>query len=65
MPYLKELAVESNESFSIITLNQAFEYAVLEYFFAFWQWGERCEEIPTKSTPTEAIKEFQELLSIY
>ncbi len=57
-PYLEELAAKANESFSIISLNQAFEYAVMEYSFAFWQWGERCEEIPTDSTQIEDLVKY-------
>lgn len=32
--------------FNYLNLEQAFEYAVLEYSFSFWQWGGKCEDIP-------------------
>lgn len=58
LPYLAELAKQKNETFSIITINEAFEYAVMEYSFAFWQWGERCEEIPTDFTQVEDLMKY-------
>ncbi len=33
----------------------AFEYAVLEYSFSFWQWGYPCSEIPQNPTVQEAV----------
>lgn len=53
LPHIKAHATEANETFSILTLNEAFEYAVMEYPFAFWQWGESCEEIPSESASIE------------
>ncbi len=37
----------ANLEFSYLSPEQAFEYAVLEYPFSFWQWGGVCEEIPS------------------
>ena len=34
--------------FTYLTEAEAFEYAVLEYPFSFWQWGAKCEQIPGK-----------------
>ncbi len=55
LPILKSIAKESNYSFTYITLEEAFEYAVLEYPFSFWQWGYDCNTIPEKG---EDIGEF-------
>lgn len=41
--------------FSYLTLEEAFEYAVLEYPFSFWQWGADCAEIPDASGDLEAV----------
>ena len=41
--------------FSYLTLEEAFEYAVLEYPFSFWQWGANCDDIPDAEAPLEAI----------
>ena len=34
--------------FTYLTEEEAFEYAVLEYSFSFWQWGHDCASIPGK-----------------
>ncbi len=40
-------------SFTYLTPEQAFEYAVLEYPFSFWQWGGVCENIPDKNASVD------------
>ncbi|MEO1260088.1 MAG: S28 family serine protease [Bacteroidota bacterium] len=40
--------------FNYLTEEEAFEYAVLEYPFSFWQWGHDCAEIPG---PTATLDE--------
>ncbi|RMG86747.1 MAG: hypothetical protein D6714_03655 [Bacteroidetes bacterium] len=32
--------------FNYLSFGEAYEYAVLEYSFSFWQWGHKCEDIP-------------------
>lgn len=41
--------------FDYLTVEEAFEYAILEYPFSFWQWGGVCEEIPDKDSDLEII----------
>lgn len=41
--------------FTYLTLEEAFEYAVLEYPFSFWQWGADCNDIPDAEAPLETI----------
>lgn len=36
------------------SLEKAFEYAVLEYSFSFWQWGGKCDDIPVNPTDIDA-----------
>ncbi len=48
--------------FTYLTFEQAFEYAVLEYSFSFWQWGAHCEDIPAPNAPVDTLLEH--LLSV-
>ena len=34
------------------------DYMTLEYSFAFWQWGNKCEDIPGPDTPAEKLYEY-------
>ncbi len=43
---LKWYAKGKNIHFTYLNLEEAFEYAVLEYPFSLWQWGTSCDEIP-------------------
>lgn len=36
--------------FKELSLDEALEYAVLEFPFSFWQWGGECDEIPNKNS---------------
>ena len=62
LPMLKWYARGANLQFSYHTLEQAFELAVLEYPFSFWQWGHNCDMIPDDQAPVEEILEH--LLSV-
>ncbi|MCB0572633.1 MAG: hypothetical protein KDC66_22855 [Phaeodactylibacter sp.] len=46
MPLLRWYAKGAKESFSYLTMEQAFEYGILEYPFSFWQMGFDCDAIP-------------------
>ena len=41
--------------FGYLSLEEAFEYAVLEYPFSFWQWGMDCSDIPDSSADLEVV----------
>lgn len=41
--------------FTYLTLEQAFEYTVLEYPFSFWQWGHGCAQIPDADAPLDTV----------
>jgi hypothetical protein len=45
----------ANLNFNYLSLEKAFEYAVLEYSFSFWQWGGKCEDIPAKTASHDDI----------
>ncbi|MGD8778324.1 MAG: S28 family serine protease [Ignavibacteria bacterium] len=66
MPLMKEYAKEKNMSFDHLGYEKAFEYAVLEYSFSFWQlFGPSCEDIPGENTTVREMFDYlkkQELL---
>jgi hypothetical protein len=53
LPLLRFYAMGSSLGFTYLTLEEAFEYAVLEYPFSFWQWGYDCDDIPSDSVSLE------------
>ena len=53
--YLKYFAKGQKLEFSYIDIDQAYEYAILEYPFSFWQWGHDCSKIPDPSSPTDTL----------
>lgn len=52
---LKWHAKGAEYRFGYLTVDEAFEYAVLEYPFSFWQWGADCDEIPAAEESLEVI----------
>jgi len=59
MPLFIQSSEESNWTYSI-GYDAAYEYAVLEYSFAYWQWGDGdCTKIPDSNASIEEI--FQHL----
>jgi PS-10 peptidase S37 len=66
LPLFKKDAEEMNYTFSIASDRMIYEYAVLEYGFAFWQWQKStCEEIPSPDTTNEALFEHFKLNAAY
>ncbi|NOU60388.1 S28 family serine protease [Marinifilum caeruleilacunae] len=62
LPLAKAHAEEKGYSFSM-GLEKALDLSILEYSFAFWQWGgTKCEDIP--SSDTEASVLFQHLVRV-
>lgn len=58
LPLLRWHAKGAGETFTYLTLEEAFEYAVLEYSFSFWQMGFECDKIPSaKTTDIETLLE--------
>ncbi len=55
LPMFEEYAKENGMTFKMGN-EAAFEYCVLEFSFAFWQWGDLpCEEIPASGDDMEAV----------
>lgn len=57
LPKLYWYSKGANLNFTYLTFEQAFEYAVLEYSFSFWQWGTHCEDIPPPQAPVDTLLE--------
>lgn len=55
LPLLKWYTYGAQLRFNYLSFEEAFEYAVLEYSFSFWQWGSDCEKIPAVDAPLEDI----------
>ena len=53
--YLKWFAKGQGLQFNYINMDEAYEYAVLEYPFSFWQWGSDCKTIPDTTASTDTL----------
>ncbi|WP_196893071.1 S28 family serine protease [Aureivirga marina] len=58
----KKLVKKKKWTFKTMPIEEAFEYAVLEYSFSFWQWSTECEKIPETSENIEAV--FNHLMDV-
>lgn len=47
LPLLKTFSDDTKLKFTYLSFEEAFEYSVLEFPFAFWQYGSSCEDIPS------------------
>jgi len=45
-------------------LGKAYEYAILEYSFSFWQWGRSCDSIPTNKSLDTYLGELLKISNI-
>jgi len=54
----QEYATEKKMQFTEVPLNEALEYAVLEFPFSFWQWGGKCEEIPSVNASAKDLFDY-------
>ncbi|MBK8110875.1 MAG: hypothetical protein IPK46_11360 [Saprospiraceae bacterium] len=52
---LKWFSKGAEKSFTYLSMDQAFEYAVLEYSFSFWQWGTSCNELPDEKVSMDSL----------
>ncbi len=51
-------AEKKRMEFTIISKQEALEYAVLEFPFSFWQWGGNCSEIPLKESSAKDLFKY-------
>lgn len=56
LPLMKWYCIGKGQKFAI-GREAAFEYAVLEYSFSFWQWGKDCRDIPTATASNDEMFE--------
>lgn len=55
-PIFLKNAEDKKLKYDIVGVEKAYEYAVLEYSFAFWQWGrDNCSDIPDENSSLEEI----------
>jgi len=66
LPLLKWHAKGTGYTFNYMSLEEAFEYAVLEYSFSFWQMGFKCENIPgPEATLEELLDDFIAVVGLW
>ena len=53
--YLKWYAKGKDLQFTYLNFDEAYEYAILEYPFSFWQWGSNCTTIPEVTAPSDTL----------
>lgn len=62
LPLLSWFVKGKGLKFNYLSLGEAFEYAVLEYPFSFWQYGWDCAKVP--SSDTDLDKQIDYLLEV-
>ncbi len=55
---IKIYAAEKGSKFNEVSIEEALEYATLEFPFSFWQWGGNCNEIPSTTASPEILFEY-------
>ena len=46
IPMIEAYAIKNKSTFMKVGIPSAFEFAVLEFTFSFWQWGHDCKKVP-------------------
>lgn len=65
LPLLEAYSLGANADFTYHNIEKAFEFAVMEYPFSFWQYGRNCEDIPEKpASYLDAMKYFTSVSDI-
>ncbi|MDG1902665.1 MAG: S28 family serine protease [Bacteroidales bacterium] len=65
LPLLSFYAIGANLTYNYLTIGEAYEMAVLEYPFSFFQWGSDCDDIPgINSSIEEMVKYLLEVSGI-
>ncbi len=58
IPLLKYYSKGAGLTFNYLSIEEAFEYAVLEYPFSFFQWGYSCDGIPDNTASLNEIVDY-------
>ncbi|WP_268848023.1 S28 family serine protease [Flavobacterium aestivum] len=65
---LKEIVAYGEKekmTFTEVSIDEALEYATLEFPFSFWQWGAKCEDIPADgASPKELFDYLNKVVGI-
>ncbi len=65
LPLLEAYSLGANVKYTYLNIEKAFEFAVMEYPFSFWQYGFNCEDIPEKAiSHFDAMKYFTSVSDI-
>lgn len=65
LPLVKWYAKGARLNFDRLGIEAAYEYAVLEYSFSFWQWGHDCNAIPDPSaTDDQLLEHFLDISNV-
>lgn len=62
LPFIKAYSIGANAHFTYHSIEKAFEFAVMEYPFSFWQYGSNCNFIPDETA--SAFDSFLYLTSV-
>lgn len=62
LPMLDSLAKNDSLSYNYVSIKEAFEYAVLEFTFSFWQYGHDCDAIPRAPDPEDSFQYLNEIV---
>ncbi len=64
LPLLKWYVKGRNLDFNYLSLGEAYEYAVLELPFSFWQYGRDCSKIPEDADLTTQVEYLLEVVGL-
>ncbi len=66
---LKEMRTfvkEKKMTYTEVSIEEALEYATLEFPFSFWQWGGKCEEVPANTaSPKELFAYLNKVVGVW
>lgn len=55
---IKAYAEKEKMTFTEVSFDEALEYGTLEFPFSFWQWGGKCEDIPTTTASPKVLFDY-------
>lgn len=65
LPFLEAYSLGAKAKYTYHNIERAFELAVMEYPFSFWQYGQNCEDIPQNTIPHfDVVKYFTSVSDI-
>jgi len=55
---ISSYAALKNMTFNEVSIEEALEFAVLEFPFSFWQWGGECDDIPNETATSKQLFDY-------